>query len=180
MNRVIAVVGMCGSGKSELTGMFRADGYDSIHFGDVTMNEMKRRGMKVCEKNERAIREEVRAKYGLGAYAILLLPEIMEKAEKTPLVLDGLYSWSEYKILKEKLGDLLQVWAIVTDASVRRERLAHRPVRPLTAEEVDRRDAAEIENLEKGGPIAAADRFLVNNGPLDELRAQYAALTARL
>ena len=107
-------------------------------------------------------------------------PEIMEKAEKTPLVLDGLYSWSEYKILKEKLGDLLQVWAIVTDASVRRERLAHRPVRPLTAEEVDRRDAAEIENLEKGGPIAAADRFLVNNGPLGELRAQYAALTARL
>jgi len=150
MNRVIAVVGMCGSGKSELTGMFRADGYDSIHFGDVTMNEMKRRGMEVCEKNERAIREKVRARYGLGAYAILLLPEIMEKAEKAP------------------------------DASVRRERLAHRPVRPLTAEEVDRRDAAEIENLEKGGPIAAADRFLVNNGTLDELRAQYDALTAKL
>ena len=52
MNRVIAVVGMCGSGKSELTGMFRADGYDSIHFGDVTMNEMKRRGVEIDEIGE--------------------------------------------------------------------------------------------------------------------------------
>ena len=176
MNRVIAVVGMCGSGKSELTRMLREDGFDSIHFGDVTMNEMKRRGLPICESNERAIREEVRARYGLGAYAILLLPDILDKAEKAPLVLDGLYSWSEYKILKEKLGNLLEVWAIVTNASVRKQRLANRAVRPLTAEEVDRRDAAEIENLEKGGPIAAADRFLVNNGTIEELKAQYHAL----
>ncbi|MBP5210080.1 MAG: AAA family ATPase [Clostridia bacterium] len=179
MNRIIAVVGMCGSGKSELTKYFLEDGFDSVHLGDVTMKELKKRGLPVCEQNERAIREEVRATYGLGAYAILLYPEIEEKAEKKPLVLDGLYSWSEYLYLKEKLGDRLSVWAIVTDASIRRERLAKRPVRPLTAEEVDRRDKSEIENLEKGGPIAAADKYLINNGTPAELRAQYERLMGR-
>jgi len=46
----------------------------------------------------------------------------------------------------------------------------------LTAEETDRRDAAEIENLEKGGPIAAADYYVTNEGDLDALRASYEEL----
>ena len=179
MNKIIAVVGMCGSGKSELTKFFLKDGFDSIHLGDVTMNELKKRGLPVNEQNERAVREEIRAAYGLGAYAILLYPDILKKAEEKPLVLDGLYSWSEYTYLKEKLGDALSVWAIVTDAGIRRERLAKRPVRPLTAEEVDRRDKSEIENLEKGGPIAAADKYLINNGTPEQLKEQYDRLMGR-
>ncbi len=176
MHKIIAIVGMCGSGKSELTNLFLADGYQNIHFGDVTMNIMKERGMEVCEANERIVREEVRAKYGLGAYAILLLPEILQKASETPLVLDGLYSWSELKYLREKLGDGVSVLAVIATRSTRKARLAKRPVRPLTAEETDRRDAAEIENLEKGGPIAAADYYVTNEGDLDALRASYEEL----
>ena len=178
MHQIVAIVGMCGSGKSELTKLFLADGYSSIHFGDVTMNEMKRRGLPICEQNERMIREEVRAQYGLGAYAIILLPDIMKQAEEGPLVLDGLYSWSELKILKEKLGEKISVLAVVTNAGIRKARLADRPIRPLTAEEVDKRDAAEIENLEKGGPISAADYYIMNNGSFEELVAAYEAWKA--
>ena len=176
MHKIIAIVGMCGSGKSELTKLFLEDGYQNIHFGDVTMNIMKERGMEVCEANERIVREEVRGKYGLGAYAILLLPEIIKKASETPLVLDGLYSWSELKYLREKLGDEVSVLAVIAGRGTRKSRLATREIRPLTDEETDRRDTAEIENLEKGGPIAAADYYIMNEGDLDTLRAAYAEL----
>lgn len=175
-DKIIAIVGMCGSGKSELAALFCADGYKSIHFGDVTQIEMKRRGMTVCEANERIVREDVRKQYGLGAYAILLLPEIEKAAADSKLVLDGLYSWSEYKYLRQKLGDRLVVLALVTGAGVRKARLAKRPVRPLTEKEVDSRDHSEIENLEKGGPIAIADYYIDNNGDFDALKAQYEAL----
>jgi dephospho-CoA kinase len=86
--------------------------------------------------------------------------------------LDGLYSWSEYILLKQRFPDMIVV-SVVTDAKIRKERLKNRPVRPLTAEQVDSRDIAEIEQLEKGGPIAIADYFILNNGSWDELKKQY-------
>ncbi len=88
-------------------------------------------------------------------------------------MLDGLYSWSEYKILKELLGKDLIVLAVVTNNQIRKDRLKNRTVRPLTSEQVDSRDIAEIENSEKGGPIAKADYYVTNNGTEQELHAQF-------
>ena len=85
------------------------------------------------------------------------------------MVLDGLYSWSEYTYLKEHLGDALRVLAIVTDRGLRYSRLATRTIRPLTEQEATSRDYSEIEKLEKGGPISIADRFVTNNGSSEEL-----------
>ena len=76
-------------------------------------------------------------------------------------------------ILKELLGDNLVVLAVVTNSSIRKQRLKDRPVRPLTAEMVDSRDVAELENLEKGGPIAKADYYVLNNGTEQQLKAQF-------
>ena len=103
-------------------------------------------------------------------------PKLKKAAKESRVVLDGLYSWSEYKYLREKLGDRLVILALVTGAGVRKARLANRPVRPLTSSEVDSRDYAEIENLEKGGPIAIADYYIDNNGDFDALKAQYEKL----
>ncbi len=119
------------------------------------------------------MREGLRAKYGMGAFAVLLKDEILDKLSRGNVVLDGLYSWSEYVILKELLGDNLVLLAVVTNSGVRKERLASREVRPLTAEQVDSRDKAEIENLEKGGPIAKADYFMLNNSFEVKLEKQF-------
>ena len=160
---VVAVVGMCGSGKSVATEVFTAAGWPKVYFGGITMEELERRGLPKNEKNEKAVREELRAEYGLAAYAVKLLPRIEALAEEGNVVLDGLYSWSEYTYLKERLGDRLHVLAIVTDRKRRYDRLTGREIRPLTEEEAASRDYAEIENLEKGGPIAIADTFMTNN-----------------
>jgi dephospho-CoA kinase len=47
--------------------------------------------------------------------------------------------------------------------------LAKREFRPLTEEEALSRDYAELENLDKGAPIAFADYTVINDGTLDEL-----------
>lgn len=172
MNKAVAVVGMCGSGKSVVADFFCQKGWDRVYFGGVTVSELKRQGIEINEANERKMREGLRAKYGMGAFAVILKDEILEKLKNGNVVLDGLYSWSEYKILHELLGDRLIVLAVVTNSHIRKERLACREVRPLTSEQVDSRDIAEIENLEKGGPIAKADYYIINNGDCTDLCAQ--------
>lgn len=167
--KIVAVVGMCGSGKSVATEVFTDAGWEKVYFGGITMEELENRGLEKNEKNEKMVREELRAQYGLAAYAVKLLPRIQKLAEQGNVVLDGLYSWSEYTYLKEHLGDALRVLAIVTDRGLRYSRLATRTIRPLTEQEATSRDYSEIEKLEKGGPISIADRFVTNNGSSEEL-----------
>ena len=170
-NRIVAIVGMCGSGKSVAAEVFTGRGWQKIYFGGVTMDRLEELGLEKNEQNEKMVREGLRREHGPAAFAKLLLPKILEAAAKGDTVLDGLYSWSEYRCLKDELGDRLEVVAIVADREVRYKRLTTRQVRPLTPEQAQGRDYAEIENMEKGGPISIADRFILNNGGIDELRA---------
>lgn len=173
MGKIVALVGMCGSGKSVVSEMFEERGWKKIYFGGVTMKELEKRGLERCEKNERMIREELRKTYGQAAFAILLVDEIKESAKTSDVILDGLYSWDEYKVLKAEFGDALTVVAIATNSELRYQRLSTRAIRPLTREEAISRDHSEIENLAKGGPIAIADYFMVNNSGVEELRAEF-------
>ena len=171
--KIVAIVGMCGSGKSVAGERLEQLGFAKVYFGGLTIDEVKRRGLEVNEQNERAVREELRRTHGMGAFAVLSLPKIQAFIDKGQRVLiDGLYSFSEYKILKEKFGDGLLVIAIFTPRALRYERLAVRDVRPLTREEAVSRDYAEIENIEKGGPIALADYTIVNDGAKEGLVRQ--------
>jgi dephospho-CoA kinase len=143
-----------------------------VRFGDVTMEELRRRGLPVNETNERAIREELRKQHGMAAFAKLSLPAIEAGLERTgKVVIDGMYSWTEYRELKAHLGARSIVIAIYTPKAERYRRLSVRPVRPLTPAEAESRDYAEIERLEKGGPIAFADHTLMNSGTVEELEA---------
>lgn len=160
-SKIVAIVGMCGSGKSELTQLFIEAGFACIHFGDLTMEELSRQGLTVNEQNEKMIREDIRARFGKSAYAQLASLKIDKNRDKN-IVLDGVYSWSEYIFLKKKYPEII-ILAIVTNSSIRKQRLLTRQIRPLTSEEVDSRDCAEIKNLEKGGPIAKADYYVLNN-----------------
>ena len=165
-NRIVAIVGMCGSGKSIVTAVFESEGWQKVHFGKVTMDEVSKRGMEVSEHNEEVIRNELRSVHGMGAFAKLLLPTIEEKYAKGNVVLDGLYSFSEYEILSARFGGVFDVLAVVGDRKTRYKRLETRQVRPLTPAEAESRDYSEIKRSEKGGPIAIADHFFVNNSDL--------------
>lgn len=172
MISVVAVVGMCGSGKSEVAARLEAKGLPRVHFGSITMEEVRRRGLPVNEANERQVREELRERYGMEAYAVLSLPKIRGYVEEGRTVLiDGLYSYAELKVLEREFPGQVFVLAVFTSKRLRYARLGKRPVRPLTPEEAAERDRTEIENLEKAPPIALADVTIVNNGTREELLA---------
>lgn len=171
MNNIIAIVGMCGSGKSIASKYYEDRGYKCVYFGGVTMDKLREEGLVVNPENEKMMRERLRRDYGMGAYATLLLPKIEDFALTDNVVLDGLYSWDELKILKDKFPNL-KVLAIVVNKDMRYQRLEERVVRPFTKEEATKRDIAEIENSDKGGPIAYADYYILNNGNLDDYRQE--------
>ena len=169
MNKLIAVVGMAGSGKSIATDYLEKNNWKKIYFGGVTYRLMEEQGIERTEdgESEKKFREELRKKYGKECYAKILEPEIREALEKQDVVLDGLYSWYEYTFLKEKF-DNIKLICIVTDKELRYDRISKRVDRPFKREDAITRDLSEIENLYKGGPIAYADYYILNNGTIED------------
>lgn len=175
--RAFALVGMPGAGKSLCARHLEERGFFQYRFGGIVVDEVLRRGLPLTPDNERLVREELRANEGMDAIARRALPLLKAALENhSSIVIDGLYSWSEYKLLRRELGASIVVAAIVSARPLRHARLASRQERPLTPEEADKRDWLEIENLEKGGSIAIADYTLVNDGSPDELLAKLDAL----
>lgn len=178
--KVVSIVGMTGSGKSEVAAVFRENGYTPVRFGDITDDEVGKRGLELNEENERAVREELRLENGMAAYAILSVPRIDAALKSSDVVVDGLYSWEEYIYLKKRYGRDFIIIAVYSSPQTRYARLANREIRPLTAEEAASRDRAEIENLDKGGPIAMADMTIINESSFEDMKQQAERIIAEL
>lgn len=171
-NIVVAIVGMSGSGKTEVTKIFLENGYQRVYFGDVTFDEMKRQGLAPTQDNERKVREELRASGDKAIYAKMLMPKIQEAYKNGNVLLESLYSWSEYEYVKKMFNGRFFVVAAVTNRAVRASRISVRPDRPLTDEQLTLRDKTQIEFLDQGGPIGIADYYIINNGSFEALREQ--------
>jgi len=173
-NKIVAFVGLSGSGKSVATDYVTEKGYPKVYFGGVVLDAMTKAGLELIQENEQPFREELRNKEGKDYIAKLMVGQIHDlfDAGQHRVIADGLYTWTEYKALKKEFPGELFVVAIVTPKHLRHHRLMNRAIRPLSQPEADQRDWAEIENLEKGGPIAIADHYIMNDGNLDNLHKQ--------
>ena len=178
MNKLYAIVGMCGSGKSIASDYLVSKGFNKVYFGGVTMDKLKEANLEVNPENEKMMREKLRSELGMGAFAIVLLPKIKECFNNGNTVLDGVYSYDEVKILKENFPEL-KIIAIVCDKDIRYDRLSIREVRPLTNEEASARDVAEVENIAKAPPIAMADYYILNNGNIEEYKTRLEEILER-
>ena len=178
--KVTSIVGMAGSGKSEVARVFEQNGFIRIRFGDVTDEEVKKRGLVLSEENERYVRELLRQEQGMSAYARLNLPRIAAALKHSDVVIDGLYSWEEYTFLKNYYGENFYVVAVWASPKIRYARLSQRSDRQLTLEEATSRDLAEIEKTNKGGPIAMADFTINNESSVANLRKEAERIISRL
>jgi dephospho-CoA kinase len=173
---ILAFVGMPGSGKGTCV-KYVTERYNApeIYFGGMVYEEIARRGLDTV-KDEKAVREDMRAQEGPAVLAIRVAQKAKEYLNqgKTRIVLDGVYSWSEDRYLNKTFGDAYITIAIAAPRELRHQRTLSRKDarRTYTLDDIKARDIAEIENLEKGGPIANANFTLLNDGDTSHLYKQ--------
>lgn len=170
--KILAIVGMSGSGKSVIVDYLTDKGYPKIYFGGMIYKEMAKRGIPRTEdgESEKRFREEIRATEGKDWVVRQVIAEAKDliAAGQKRIVLDGVYSWTEYCTLKREFPHALTFIAVVVDKAIRYDRVSRRPGRSFDAAAIRERDKSEIENLEKGAPIAMADYYILNNGTIDD------------
>lgn len=170
--KIIAFVGLAGSGKSTAAAYLKEKGYPSVYFGGVVLQALRDAGQEITPENEKKMRFELREKFGKDVIVNRIVEQIQHliDAGQKRIIADGLYTWTEYKILKKHFPKELKLIALVPPKSLRHKRIAARPDRGMTLAEVNDRDFNEIETLEKGGPIAIADYFLTNQSGMFRLK----------
>lgn len=178
---ILSFVGMPGSGKSEAVKYLQSKNIPSVRFGDITDEGVRNLGLPLNEENERIVREKLRKELGMAAYAIKSQPKIDALLSQNRIIaIDGLYSWEEYVYLQKNYSGLLVVH-VFSERAKRYERLVNREVRPVPSEECYSRDVAEVEHLNKAGPIAMADYIVTNNTDrIDDFHKEIENLLARL
>jgi dephospho-CoA kinase len=180
--KILAFVGLPGAGKSAAVDYFTDKGYPKVYFGGVVFQAMRDEGIEITPHSEKAFRTSFRERYGKDVVVKSIIEQIHNLADagQHHIIADGLYTWTEYKALQHAFPGSLTVVAVVAPRHVRYHRLAQRPIRPFTAQQSYDRDVHEIENLEKGGPIAIADHYVINDGSIKELNVQLNTLAKDL
>jgi len=169
---VVAVVGLTNAGKTVVSKFLQKKGFAYIRFGQITEDICKEMGLENNEENNRIVRENIRKEHGMAAYALLNMPKIRALLKQGNVVIDNLSAWSSYKLLKERFDNFVTV-AVYAPPKLRSKRAESRAVRSTKDYYKNRsvrdRDYAEIENMEKAGPIAMADYTIDNSGDRERL-----------
>ena len=177
--QIIAPVGLAGSGKSTVVEYFTTQGIPKIYMGGIIYSMMREANIEITWDSQQVFREEIRKQEGkdfIMKRAIQDIRKLVDAGQKK-IIIDGLYTWSEYKLLRHEFPGQVTLIAIVAPKHLRYLRMQKRPERPMLPHEVNQRDTTEIENLDKGGPIAIADHFIINDGSVDDLHEKLDVLT---
>ncbi|MGB3023926.1 MAG: AAA family ATPase [Candidatus Saccharimonadales bacterium] len=181
---IIAILGMAGSGKGTVVD-YLTENYHApkVYFGGMVYEEVEKRGLDIV-RDEKMVREDMRMTEGpavMAKRAATRARELLDGDAKF-VVLDGVYSWSEDTYLRETFGEKYVSFAVVAPKNLRYQRVVARQDahRQYTQEDIMRRDVEEIKNIEKGGPIAFADYYLMNDHNIDNLRRQTDVLMHQL
>jgi len=175
--KIIAFVGMPGSGKSAAADVAREMGIPVVVMGDVIREEAARRGLEPTDRNLGNVGNDLRDKEGPDAIATRCLAKI--RATGTPVVVEGIRSRSEVDLFRESSDDFELVEVFVPD-EIRLDRIASRGRsddandRDL-AKAVADRDAREL-SWGMGEAIRAADLRIENAGGVEEFRGRVRAV----
>ena len=167
--QILACVGMAGSGKTTVVNYISEQGIPKIYSGGMLFDEMRSRNIEINPDSQREFREKIRLEEGKDYLAKLCAEQIhnLVDAGQKRIVLDGPYTWPEYRYLKSEFPGSIIIVAIVAPRRLRHRRLTNRIERPLTSLQSLERDQTEIEGIEKSGPIAMADHYILSDTSLE-------------
>ena len=176
--QILAFVGLSGSGKTTAVEHFTEKGYPKVYFGGIVYQAMAEAGIEKGLETENAFRVDIRKREGEDFIVKRVIKQIQDLAEagQHRIIADGIYSWPEYVAMKHAFPGQLHVVAVTAPKAKRYHWLENRPDRPQSHDVTTERDRHEIEDIQKGGPIAAADYFVMNNGSFDHLYEQLEAV----
>lgn len=180
--KVIGLVGLQAAGKTEVARVFLRFGIPCVRMGDVVVEEVRRMGLEVNEKNVGEMAEEMRKKHGMEIIAKLNIPRIEEAGKGgEAVVVDGIRGIAEVEEFRRAFGERFVLCAVLAPARTRFERVAGR------RREDDAESFAEFVEKDRrelgwglAEAIALADVFIVNDGTLDELRKKAEELYRRV
>ena len=165
---IVALVGLSGAGKTDAADFFKEKGFPVISFGKIINDYIDKKGLEHSEEIHKKTREELRAKMGNEALAILNKEKIeAEFAKNQVIIIDGMRSWEEYLYLKKHFHKTrIFIINIYADKEVRYHRAGRRTYRKnLFGEE---RDINELIGTNMGPTIAFADFVVKNNFSKDD------------
>lgn len=142
--RVVAVVGLPGSGKSEAAAVARELDIPVVTMGDVIRQECRDRGLDPATHHG-SVAKALREENGIDAVAERTIPVVKEElAENDIVLIDGVRSDAELDRFREAFADDLELIRIEAPDAERAERL-----------ELRGRDAGEADG---GEALAERDR----------------------
>ncbi len=170
--KLIAFIGMPGSGKSEASDVARRLKIPVVNMGDVVRKEAARRGLSPTDENIGGTGTALRRDEDMNAIAKRCVPEIRQ-LDRDLVVIDGTRNIEEVNYFKKQFGSDFKLIAIHAPFDVRFERMKKRARSDdMTAiEELKRRDEREKSwGLDKA--MELSDINLNNTGSLEKFREE--------
>jgi dephospho-CoA kinase len=154
---------MPGAGKSTVANMLKEKNFHVIIMGDVIREKAIEKKIELTDRNLGKLMRDLRAEHGSGIVAKLILQKIKNiDKDKKFIVIDGIRSYEEFKILKDL--DFVKLLAIHASSKTRFEhiRLRDRSDSPSSHDEFLQRDKREID-IGISEAIALSDEIISNN-----------------
>ncbi len=170
--KIIAFVGMPGSGKSEAASIARRLNIPIVNMGDVVREEAARRNLPPTDENLGGIGSALRREEGMDAIARRCVPRVRSLKSRV-VVVDGTRNIEEINHFKKQFGDDFKLVAIHTPFDLRFERIKKRfrSDDMCNIEELKKRDEREKGwGLDKA--IENADMTIENTHSLEEFQKE--------
>jgi dephospho-CoA kinase len=169
--KIIAITGMPFSGKTEAVKIASKMNIEIIRMGDIVWDEVRRRGLKLNDKNVGFVANQMRNKFGKDIWAIKTIEKINAKNNVQKILIDGIRSREEVDIFKKNLGKDFLLIAINSSDFLRYKRalIRGRKDDSKVLKKIKERDIREI-NWGIKDVINLADINISNNGSLENLK----------
>jgi dephospho-CoA kinase len=179
---IIGIVGLHGSGKTEVARTLAEFDVPIVRMGDVVWEEVERRGQKISESAVAAVADELREREGLGAIAKRCVPLIESRGKgKRAVVVDGIRGMAEVDEFRRYFGDSFHLLAIWANEQIRYSRVSSRGRADdvMSLESFREKDRREL-GWGLGEALTLADFIIVNEGTLEELHKRAVGLFEKI
>jgi len=174
-SKIIAICGMPGSGKGELSKLANQHGIPVLSMGDMVRAEAKRRELEETPGNIGLVVVSLRSEFGEQVLAERLIPSVETLAyTSAPIIfIEGIRGTAEAEIFQNKWGDNFSLFAIHSGDDIRWQRVLVRG----RGEDGDRQDFATRNTRERkwglGDLIENAEYHITNDSTLEELKQEF-------